>query len=452
MSDVPLPGLREIGARLASGTTTAVALTEDVLARIERRNPALGAFTHVAAASARAQAAAADERQARGERLGPLDGVPVAVKDLVDVAGLPTEAGSPILAGHRAERDAPVVAALRRSGAVLLGKTATDEFALTAVGAATRNPLDEALLTGGSSGGSAAAVAAGLCFAAIGTDTGGSVRIPAACCGIAGLKPTQALLPTDGVFPLAPSLDHVGVLARTVDDLTLFLEALLPAAPAGIETAAATAPLLAVPGDLGDCAPEVREKFAAALDAAVARGARITERGLPDLDRLREAHWTLLAAEVAAVHRQRFGPDERRYGPALRDALDAGDRVTSDAYLHAQAVRGEVRRAVDAALAGADALVLPTLALDVPPAGTTTARVNGADGAAEVDLTAALVRLTSLFNHSGHPALSVPVPGAGPGGLPFGLQLVGRHFAEEELLAVARGFESALTPSRKDNT
>lgn len=424
------------------GELSPLELTEAALERIEQRNPSLGALTHVAPEQAREAARDAGERIASGQSRGPLDGIVVAVKDLVEVEGMPLEAGSRVLAGHTADRDAAVVAALREAGAVIIGKAALDEFALTTVGPA-RNPLDERLSPGGSSGGSAAAVGSGMCFAAIGTDTGGSVRIPAYCCAVTGLKPTHGLLPTDGVIPLAPSLDHVGTLARTAADTALFLEAMLPARAREIVPAE---PDLAryrigVPEELGGYAATVREEFEAVIERARRAGARISRLRFPDLDEVKDVHWTLLCSELSAYHRRRFGEREDRYAPPMREAIDAGARMDVDQYLDAQRRRGELRRQVDALFGEVDLLATPSMAVPPPQYGQAAIAVDGVD----TDPTAAMVRGSSVFNHTGHPAVSVPPAGGSRGERPCGIQLVAPFFAERTLLNAAHAFESEET-------
>ncbi|QWF84136.1 amidase [Amycolatopsis sp. CA-230715] len=438
LAEVLRSPIRTVRGLFDRGELSPLELTEAALERIERRNPSLGALTHVAPEHALEASRAATERLAHGETRGPLDGVVVAVKDLVAVEGMPLEAGSRVLAGNTARRDAAVVASLRAAGAVVVGKAALDEFALTTVGPA-RNPLDESLSPGGSSGGSASAVRAGMCFAAIGTDTGGSVRVPAYCCAITGLKPTHGLLPTDGVIPLAPSLDHVGTLARTAEDTALFLESLLPVRPKGFRprTPDQASYRIGIPDDLSGYQPAVRERFTAVVDRAWRHGARISPLRFPDLDEVKAAHWTILSSELSAYHRHRFGEDEDRYDRPMRDAIAAGALVSTEQYLDAQRTRGELRRQVDALFAGMDLLAVPTMTVEPPCHGQTAIMVDGI----ATDPTTAMVRGTSLFNHTGHPALSVP-PGAGSRGeSPCGIQLVAPFFAERTLLDAARAFE-----------
>ncbi|WP_216214912.1 amidase [Amycolatopsis aidingensis] len=424
--------IRTVGELLESGAVSPVELTEAALRRIERLDSRLHAFATVAGEQALAAARAAADRIAGGRRRGPLDGIVVAVKDCAAVLDLPLEAGSAVLRGNIARQDAATVTALKSAGAIIIGKTTLDEFTLTTVGPA-RNPLDEELTAGGSSGGSAVAVRAGLCSAALGTDTGGSVRIPAECCGITGLKPTHGLLPTEGIIPLAPSLDHPGVLARTLADTALVLEALLPARPAGLDgtvTGGECRYRIGVPAGL-DCAPAAWEAFGAAVEYARGRGAEVSTVQLPDLEQLGKAHWTILSSELAGYHLRRFGAAENRYQQPMRDAITAGSEVSVPDYLAAQEQRGRLREQVNGLLDGVDLLAMPTLTCAVPRRD------------APEDPTAAMVALTSLFNHTGHPALSVP-PATAAADRPAGIQLVGRHFTERALLTAASTFAQLL--------
>lgn len=441
-NDVLLAPIARVRDLLDRQEVSPVELVEAALDRIARRNPELNAFSSVAGEEALAQAHASAHRIAHNQQLGPLDGIVVAVKDNVAVAGMPMECGSAVLRGNVATEDASCVVALRQAGAVIIGKTTLDEFTLTTVGPA-RNPLDTSLTPGGSSGGSGVAVQAGMCFAAIGTDTGGSVRIPAECCAVTGLKPTQGLLRTDGVLPLAASLDHLGVLARTTEDTACFLEALLPGRPSGIGLGIGLGDhpntrrhRIGIPNDLSLVDEPVRARFLAAVERAAQQGTEVTEVTLPDLDQIKSAHWTILSSEIATYHLRRFGRDEDRYLEPMRDTIAGGATVTTAEYLAAQESRGLMRRTVDELLADLDALALPTLAITVPAHDAERVQIGGSYD----DVTAAMVRLTSLFNHSGHPAISVP-PATAPRDQPSGIQLVAPHYHERPLLGLASAFE-----------
>ncbi|TDD93956.1 amidase [Actinomadura rubrisoli] len=439
--------IRELRDLYDGGKVTPVDAVEAALRRIDRDGNddegGLRAFAHSRAELAREEAAEAARRLARGTPLSPLDGVPVAVKSMVAMAGLPQDAGSRVLEGRRAARDASLVGALKQAGAVIVGTTSMDEFALTTLGPA-RNPFDRSRTAGGSSGGSAAAVQAGMCFAAIGTDTGGSVRIPAACCAVVGLKPTYGLLPTDGIIPLAWSLDHAGPIGRTVADVAAMFDVLL----SGVGTATGGEPSgasglagvrIGIPSDdyLSIAEPHLQEDFRAALTAATEAGAEVVLIELPDQEEVKGVHWPVLSAEMAAYHLRRFGASEDRYNAPMKEGIAAGATVTAKEYLTAQRGRLVLRAKVDEALTGVDVIALPTLAVDPPEMGRTEVELAGRPE----DAVAAMVRLTSLANHTGHPAISVP-PGTTPKGRPAGVQLIARHYDEQRLLSVAAGLEA----------
>ncbi|TDD35845.1 amidase [Actinomadura sp. KC06] len=442
--------IRGLRTMYDAGETTPVDAVEAALASIERDtgDDGLRAFAHLRVEQAREEAKAAAARLSAGASLGPLDGVPIAVKSMVAMAGMPQDAGSRVLAGQYADRDATLVSALKEAGAVIVGTTSMDEFALTTLGPA-RNPFDRTRTAGGSSGGSAAAVRAGMCFAAIGTDTGGSVRIPAACCAVVGLKPTYGLLPTDGIIPLAWSLDHAGPIGRTVADVAAMFGVLLSGVTGGSgfgigangsgPAAGLGGMRIGIPSDeyLSVADPHLLADFRTALAAAADAGAEVLRIELPDQEEVKGVHWPVLSAEMAAYHLRRFGASENRYNAPMRDGIAAGAAVTTEEYLTAQRGRPVLRAKVDAALSGVDVIALPTMAIDPPEMGRTEVDLDGRPE----DAVAAMVRLTSLANHTGHPAISVP-PGTAPAGRPAGVQLIGRHYDEQRLLSVAAGLEA----------
>jgi aspartyl-tRNA(Asn)/glutamyl-tRNA(Gln) amidotransferase subunit A len=429
-----------------------VELTQAALDQIERLNGRLQAFTAVCAEEA-LDAARAAERELAGNRpRSPLHGIPIGIKDLVEVAGLPLEAGSAAMRGSVAQRDAPIVTRLKEAGAIIVGKTSLDEFALTTLGPA-KNPLDERRSPGGSSGGSGAAVAAGMCVAAIGTDSGGSIRIPAACCGIVGLKPTYGRVPKSGVVALAWSLDHVGPMTRSVPDAAAMLQVIAGHDPGDRASADLPVPSYAptgstlqgvrvgVPPDdyVPTTDPSILAAFREAIDLLCELGARRVDVELPNLDVHKDVHYIVLIAELAAYH-LRLGTDLADYGEPFRSAIDLGAGISAPHYLSAQRIRADIADQVSAALRQADVIALPTLAIEAPFAGQAT--VELASG--EEEVVAAMVRLTSPFNHSGHPAIAVPVGTTGAG-LPGSLQLVARRFEEPLLLDVAAVVEAAAT-------
>jgi 2-dehydropantoate 2-reductase len=375
---------------------------------------------------------------------GPLTGRPVAVKDIIEVAGVPTRCGSPASRPEPAGSDAAVVARLRAAGAEVFATSQCLEyaagFAHPQVGD-TRNPRDPARTSGGSSGGSAALVAAGACALALGTDTGGSIRIPAAYCGIAGLKPTYGLLPVAGVFPLSPACDHVGTLTATVAGAADLLPALadpgtlasLPAGGDGSFTVGVLAAQLTDPS----VTPQVHRAVSAALAVLAAAGWRLREIADPwlqELPRWEDTLAVIVCAEAAAVHR---GRDWDAYAEGTRALLEYGASITSEQYDAAIRQRVELSAAIEASLSGADVLAGPTVGYQAPeqdpPFGA------GADSAES--------RFTGPYNLTGHPAISIPVPGAG---LPIGLQLAGRRGADLALLRAAAAAEDLFPRVRED--
>jgi aspartyl-tRNA(Asn)/glutamyl-tRNA(Gln) amidotransferase subunit A len=430
-------GLASQARMVREGEASSAELVERALERIERLDGRLGAFVLVLGERARAEAAELDAARRRGEARGPLHGVPVAVMDLIDVAGAATAAGSPKLAGNLARRDAEVVARLRAAGAVVVGKTRTHEFAYGVVTPGTVNPWDPERIAGGSSGGSAAAVAAGLVPAALGSDTAGSIRIPAACCGVVGLKPTWGRVPAGGVWPLSWSCDHVGPIAATVADVAL-LDQVLAGAPGPAPAAATDPPRIGrlAAGDLGPVDPEVTaatDELCRRLEAA---GATLDEVSLP-LGAARGAVAAIVLAEAAAAHArllEETGPDG--YSRAMLAMMRIGASALASEYLAGLRYRGRFAAEVEGLLAGRDALLLPTLPCVAPVAGRRTLTIAGA----EAGVQAALTRLPGPFNCSGSPVLSLPAGLAGT--LPVGVSLVGRIGGDRDLLAVAAWVEA----------
>ena len=445
--------IEEFARQLRAREVTALAFTEACLRRIDERQPRLNAFIRVMADEARRDAEAADRELAAGRDRGPLHGVPIAVKDLIDIKGVPTTAASRVRERHVAAADAPVIARVRDAGAVLIGKTNLDEFAFgttsehSAFGP-VRHPIDPSRSPGGSSGGSAVAVATGMALAALGTDTGGSIRIPAAACAIVGLKPSLGEVPTDAVVPLSRTFDHVGPFARTVHDARLVYRALRGAAGStdrtsdGARSRSAIDLRLAIPRgylcDLLDA--DVRARFEEAVAALRDAGARVADVVIPHASSTPAVYVHIHSSEAATYHARTLETQADRYTPAVRRRLEVGRYVLAQDYLRALDGRGVLRAEVEAALAGGDALLLPALPIPAPPAGAETVMVNGA---AE-PVRALMLRETQLFNVTGHPAISIPC-GATPDGWPCGLQLIGHANQTEALLAVADGVEKILS-------
>jgi aspartyl-tRNA(Asn)/glutamyl-tRNA(Gln) amidotransferase subunit A len=403
----------------------------------------VNAFITVVDKEAREQARAADREIRCGAYRGPLHGIPISLKDLIDQHGVPTTAASRVREGHVAACDAPITARLREAGAVLVGKTNLHEFAFgttsddTAFGA-VRNPNDPSRSPGGSSGGSAVAVVTGMSVASIGTDTGGSIRIPAAACGTVGLKPAWGDVPCEGVVPLCRSLDHVGPLARSVPDAWLIYLVLRGDLTAARWPLPAPRPIrgmrLGVPRqyfhDVLD--DDVRARFAASLAWLRQAGAQTVDVGIPHAPDIPPVYLHTSLPEAAAYHAGWLASASERYTRNVRLRLEMGRYVLAEDYVRAQDARTVLRREVDAALEGCEALVLPTLPIPAPPIGATTVDVAGTPQ----PVRGMMLRLTQLFNLTGHPAVSMPI-GDTPAGLPCGLQLVGRLNDTEGLLATA---------------
>jgi aspartyl-tRNA(Asn)/glutamyl-tRNA(Gln) amidotransferase subunit A len=452
VDDALLDGsLEDAVAALRSRSVSALELTEASLRRIAAREAELNTFITVTADDARERARTVDARR-------PLAGAPIALKDLFDVAGVPTTAGSRLFATNVPREDGEIARRLFAAGAVDLGKTNLHEWAFGVTTdnphfGPTRNPWAPDRIPGGSSGGSGAALAAGLCFGSIGSDTGGSIRIPAALCGVVGLKPTYGRVSLRGAVPLAWSLDHPGPMARTVRDAALLLQVIAGYDP--VDPVSADVPV----GDfLADVESGVRgfrvgvlrgrfferlnaderpaHDVAAAARAAIevlsGEGALIDDVELPRADELGQAQRVIIGTEAAAYHADRILKDRAAFGKDVAQRIDNGAANTGAEYARSRRVRDELRRAYADALAGWDAIVLPTTPITAPLRA-------GQDAVAAA---ATLTAYTSPFNLTGLPAISIPC-GFDANGLPIGLQLVAGPWAEARLLRVARAYERA---------
>jgi aspartyl-tRNA(Asn)/glutamyl-tRNA(Gln) amidotransferase subunit A len=389
-----------------------------------------------------------DEELRVGRSRGPLHGRTISIKDLIDVKGFSTTAASRVRAGHMAHADARLVTRLRDAGAVLIGKTNLHEFALgttsdeSAFGA-VHNPHDPTRSPGGSSGGSAAAVAAGMGWASIGSDTGGSIRIPASACGVVGLKPSFGEISLVGVVPLSVSLDHVGPLARNVSDAWAIYEALVDTA----KPSPAPHPIDAVRiGTLGGYFLEkvdssVRARFDEALGRLQSAGATIVHIDLSRMPDIPTTYVNVSLPEAYAFHEDALAKVPGKFSESVRSRLEMGGRITREDYEQAQGDRAVMRSAVDAALRSCDVLVLPTMTISPQKIGATEALV---DGRVE-PLRPLTLRLTQLFNLTGHPAISLPC-GETSEGLPCGFQMVGRRQHTPELLQAALSCEAIVSP------
>ncbi len=440
----------EFGRKLRAGEITSSQATEECLGRIDADNGRLNAFILVMADEARRQAKTADAELAAGHDRGPLHGVPISLKDLLDVRGVATTAASRVRDGHVADRDCPAVTHLRQAGAVFLGKTNLHEFAFgttnedSAYGPA-RNPYDPNRSPGGSSGGSAVSVAAGMALATIGTDTGGSIRIPAAACGLVGLKPTFGEVSADGVVPLSTTLDHVGPLALSVTDAWLVYRALLGGSPAKPPAPAPVnglrlAVLRSYFSDLLD--DEVRARFETGVAAIARAGARIDEVDIRHAPDIGTVYLHICLPDAAAYHAATLDAMPEKYTTNVRVRLEMGRYILAEDYVRALAGRDVLRREVDAALAQHDALLTPTLPIPAPLLGANSVTIAGkAEPVRNV-----MLRLTQPFNVSGHPAITMPC-GTTAAGLPCGMQLVGPRNETDALVRVALTVEEALARS-----
>ncbi|HEX9094472.1 MAG TPA: amidase [Candidatus Dormibacteraeota bacterium] len=433
--------LVEIARSLRQRRVSPIELVDAYRDRIEQAS-SLHAFITLPGERARQDARRAEGRLARGEA-GALLGVPIAVKDLFATRAMRTTAGSRILKDWVPSADAAVVAQLRAAGAIIFGKTNLHEFAYGVSTAnpwwgVARNPHDPGRSPGGSSGGSAIAVVAGLCAGALGSDTGGSIRVPAALCGCVGLKPTFGAIPLEGTIPLGWSLDHAGPLTRTVNDAGLLLD-VLTGMDAGRRARRASTRGLRVGLLKGPIVQKVQPRVAHQVDAAAAalrrRGLRVREVSVPEMEWTVATQLVTLRAEATAVHGRWIRTRPRDYGTDVRTRLQLGALVAGADYVLAQRMRGRLRAAIGRLFEEIDVLLLPTTPITAPVIGDRTVRWRS--GEEPVD--GALVRLTAPFNLTGLPALSVPFGQAG--GLPVGVQVVGPWMNEARVLAVGRLLE-----------
>jgi aspartyl-tRNA(Asn)/glutamyl-tRNA(Gln) amidotransferase subunit A len=450
LCDLDLTG---VAGAIHAGKTSSVEVTEAYLRRIERHDGVLKAYITVMADRALAQAREADDEMRRGARRGPLHGVPLGLKDLVAVAGVRTTAGSRVMAGHVSDRDADVVERLNAAGAVILGKLSMHEFAfgrpvVDGPFPTGRNPWDVAREPAGSSSGSGVAVAAGLCAGALGSDTGGSIRGPAARCGIVGVKPTYGLVSRRGVVPLSWSLDHVGPMTRTVRDAAVLLQTIAGRDPGDPSTRDArvgdyTAQLesgvrgtkLGLPRrfylDFSGLHADVESAALAAFDELGRQGASIEDVDAPTLD-LAGAIWVTMLSEVYEFHRETVRDQPQNYGEGIRTRIYMGALVTAADFQRGQRLRARLRREIMALFEDVDALVFP-------------GHASPAQRFEDIPMGQIVVpgsRYTNVWNLLGLPAVVIPC-GFSRDGLPVAIQIVGRPFDEATVFRIARAYERA---------
>ena len=460
--DTPDRSIADMGRALRSGAATSVQLTQDALSRIHDKDPALHAFVLLTEDRALADAARADAELKAGTDRGPFHGIPHALKDIYDTAGIRTTCHSKLRLDNVPAADSVVAARFAAGGAVLLGKLATHEFALGGPSfdlpfPPARNPWNPEHVTGGSSSGSATAIASGMVRMAMGSDTGGSIRGPAAWCGLVGIKPTYGRVSRRGVFPLAWSLDHCGPLSRSVEDSVLTLQLLAGHDP--LDSASADVPVpdysadlnkgvkglkIGVPRNFFMSASALTHDVLAGLERTVAQlraaGAIVEDIKLPDYALFGAAGRVIMMAEAYAIHEENMRSRLLDYGEITANRFVLGATVTAADYLAALRVRREVTDAVNAALGRYDALLCLSALATAP---RFDAPVDALSSGAPMQ--------TIPFNVTGHPAISVPV-GLGSDGLPTGVQIVGRAFDEATVFRVGRavevlsGWESVTLP------
>ena len=427
--DMPASSIAEVRTAILQGQLRPTVLVRDFLARIGRYDDRIQAWVLVDAAGAIGQAEGIEAAIAAGRPPGPLAGVPIGVKDIFDVEGLPTRAGSPLTSPKPAAADAPAVARLRGAGAIVLGKTVTTQFACFDP-PATRNPWNLAHTPGGSSSGSAAALAAGMCLAAIGSQTGGSIVRPAAYCGVCGFKPTFDSISRSGVVPVSEHLDHVGPLARTVDDLRILWEVMAdPGVNRSPSAAAGGAPRLGVPQDfLREADPDVTRAVEQVIGLVESRGAALTMVSLPaDFEIVRAQHRTIMAFEAADYHQRTYGAPRSGYAPNLAGLLAEGANISRAKYQATLDEQQAFKQQMAAAFAGLDAWLMPATNTVAPGRLDTTGDP----------------RFNSPWSYAGLPEVTFPC-GLAPAGMPVGLQLVGPAGRDAEVLAHAAWCERQI--------
>lgn len=447
MIQVPDTPISTIVRDLYRGKYSASELVELCLSAIVSQDPTLNAFIAVFDNEVRTAADAADRAMAQGHIKGRLHGIPVSLKDMLDVKGVATTAASRVRLGHRATRDAVVVSRLRAAGAIIIGKCNLHEFAFGTTGedsaaGPTRNPHDHERIPGGSSSGSAVSVASGMAIASIGTDTGGSIRIPASACGVVGLKPTFSEVPCDGVVPLAPTLDHVGPLTRTVADADLLYRTISNKStaidPSMAQRKEETS--FGIPRsyffDVID--RDVGTAFEHTIRRLEAAGGTVVDVDIPHASDTPTIYLHTQLPEAAMQHRKLLETKSDEYCPGVRTRLELGRYVLAQDYVLAQQGRQVLTKEVDDALLECDVLLLPTLPILPPRLGSDTVTV----GDIADSVRALTLRMTQLFDLTGHPAISLPSGFAK--GLPVGTQLVGNRYQTSTLLSHATRYEDSI--------
>ncbi len=458
--DLAFMSLADIAGLIANGQTSSREVTELMLHRIETFDPVLNAYITVTAENARAQADALDVLRDKGGHLGPLHGVPIAIKDNMETAGIRTTGASRIYTDYIPKRDSTVVERLRRAGAVILGKLNMYELAFGGVHpdfGESRNPWNEERACGASSSGPGAAVAAGIAYGALGSDTGGSIRLPAAACGIVGLKATYGVVSRAGVLPAGYSLDHVGPMTRTVTDAALMLQAMAgpdPRDPAGSQR---PAPDYMADLDLGveglrigipvtqaneRIDPEMRLAFEAAQAVLEKAGARLVAIDVPDHLLSRSLMWAIAGSELAEAHRDSLNDRPHDYSERVRGLIIQGAFLPATEYVHAQRVRQVIARTYAGIMKTVDLIAMPTVPFPAWKIGDEEVRFGGITE----NLMAGLTRYCTPFNITGQPAIALPA-GFNAEGLPLSFQIGGRLHEDALVLRAARAYERLAGPA-----
>ena len=456
--------IRRLANQIRQGNRSPVELTRETLNRVQRHQPELNAYITVTEDLALGQARLAEREIREGRDRGPLHGIPFAAKDLFYTRGIRTTVGSKILQDFIPDHDAAVIEKLREAGAVLIGKTGLHEWAYGITSnnphfGAIHNPWDTTRIPGGSSGGSTAALAAGLCSFSLGSDTGGSIRIPASFCGVVGLKPTFGRVSRWGMFPLGYSLDHAGPFAHTVEDAALVYQAMAGhdardettverpvALPAFAEDPRLERRKIGVPRNFyyENLDPEVDHAVKKAFVVLGELGAELTPIDVPDMEEFNSVGKLILSAEATSVHRSRLQERRGDFGDDVRALLEQGEAVLATEYLDAQRRRRELVRDFNRLFTQADFIAAPTAPIAAPKIGEGTVSI----GASSVEVRPAVTRLVRAVNLGGWPTLSVPC-GFTSYGLPIGLQLIGNRFEEEGLLEVGHAYQQATEWHRR---
>ena len=457
-NDLNYASIGELAPRIRSGELSPVELTQATLDRIERLEPQLNAFLEVFSESALTQAREAEAEIASGGYKGPLHGITIALKDLIDVEGTVTTGGSTILKDNMATSDATVTRLLKEAGAIIIGKAALVEFAMGATGVnphygASHNPWNLERICCGSSMGSASAIAGGLAVGALGSDTGGSIRMPASVTGIAGLKPTYGRISRAGVLDLSWSCDHVGPMTRTVADCAHMMNVLAGYDPADPASSEQTVPDFTSGIDQGfkglrvgvpkefffeDVDPEIEAAVRAGIDLMEREGASVSEVSMPWVALGRTINIALLGSEAGALHRELVQERGHELSPAIRARLESAIVMPASGYIDAQRARRKFIKQMDEAMIDLDVLITPSVPIQTP----TIAECTPPPGSPDAPGGANLTQFTGVFDTTGQPSLSLNC-GFTKDGMPIGMMINGRVFDEVSVLRAGAAFERA---------